>query len=70
MDNTVQTYKLTTLVGTGVSLTIKKTQINGYTNYNVSYLTRERERERQRGRERGREGGTHLHIHQCIYWYG
>ena len=31
-------YKLNTLVGTRVSLTIKKSKQNGYTNYNVTHI--------------------------------
>ena len=38
MDKTVQTYKLNTLIGTRVSLIIKKSKRNGYTNYNVTHL--------------------------------
>ena len=38
IDETVQTYKMNTLVGTCVSLTIKKSQRTGYTNYNVIRL--------------------------------
>ena len=36
MNESMQMSKLNTLVGTGVSLTIKKSKRNGYTNYNVT----------------------------------
>ena len=38
MHKRMQTYQLNTLVGTRLSLTIKKGKRNGYTNYNVTHL--------------------------------
>ena len=38
MHESMQMYKLNTLVGTRVSLTIKKSKRNGYNNYNVTHL--------------------------------
>jgi len=38
MYESLQRHKLNTLVGTRVSLTIKKSKRNGYTNYNVTHL--------------------------------
>ena len=38
IHETVQTNRLDTLIGTRVSLTIKESQRNGYTNYNVIRL--------------------------------
>ena len=38
MHESMQMHKLNTLVGSRVSLTIKKSKRNGYTNYNVTHL--------------------------------
>ena len=38
MNESMRMSKLNTLVGTGVSFTIKKSKRNGYTNYNVTHL--------------------------------
>ena len=38
MHESIQMHKLNTLVGTRVSLTIKKSKGNGYTIYNVTHL--------------------------------
>ena len=38
MNQSMRMSKLNTLVGTRVSLTIKKSKRNGYTNYNVTHL--------------------------------
>ena len=38
MHESMQMYKLNTLVGTRVSLTIKKSKRNGYNNYNVTHI--------------------------------
>ena len=38
MHESMQMYKLNTLVGTRVSLTIKKSKRNGYNNYNITHL--------------------------------
>ena len=38
MDESMQFYKLNTLIGISVSLTIKKRKRNGYTNYIVAHL--------------------------------
>ena len=38
MHESMQMHKLNTLVGTRVSLTIKKSKRNGYTNYNATHL--------------------------------
>ena len=38
MHESMQMYKMNTLVGTRVSLTIEKSKRNGYNNYNVTHL--------------------------------